>query len=686
MAQNPTARLDITAENRTKPAFDAVRRSMRDVEGATSSLHNTLAGLGVGLSLGGLAAFIKGTINSQDELSKLSQRVGVSVESLSALNYAAGLSDVSLDSLATGLKKLSVNMADTQANTGEARYAFRALNIDVEASRGALKSSEQVLLEIADRFAGMEDGAGKTALAVKIFGRAGADLIPLLNQGSRGLRENAEEARRFGLVISTEAAKKAEEFNDNLRRISESLRGFGIAIGNEALPWLNKMVEQLLAGTRIAGGFANALRLFGLSSITSDNAGAKINEIIADIEKLQQARARAIEQGRTSGKLIPNFDAEIADKKKQLEFARFLQSQAALELGKAAGGDTPGERARTATPKLPAPKLISEEELAKARAVMAKYRDTLSKLREDAIPEELRGNEFIKIKFAIENDDKLKALAPELKQELLDAAAVVTQIQDIARADKERKEGLDQVAKDVTKQGNDEIAKRAEVRRSIIDLIDPIQKYRDEIAKVEKALEQGDISPAQAAEALLRWNEQIEAAQGLDQELKKTFGDMTQFAIEAARNMQDAMADGFFDLMQGKLSRLDQSFKEVIDRMVANALAAKLADKLFGKDFGKTGELGGVIGNDVIPFLTNLFKADGGPISAGTPYIVGERGPELIIPKSSGTVIPNHALGGSSVNNVSINISLAGPVDRRSAQQIAAQTGLAVQRALARGA
>ncbi|MGP1667127.1 MAG: hypothetical protein ACTS5I_14735, partial [Rhodanobacter sp.] len=203
-------------------ARNTVDIAARGFNSALSTMTGALATLGIGLGVARFASLIKETLDAEDHLGKLSQSLGISTESLSGLNYSAKLSGVALDALAGGMKKLSVNMADMQMNIGDARYAFEAMKIHVEQSKGVLKSSETVLIEVADQFAAMEDGAGKTALAVKLFGKAGAELIPLLNLGARGLRDNADEARRFGIVISTEAAKAAEEFNDNLTKLGFS--------------------------------------------------------------------------------------------------------------------------------------------------------------------------------------------------------------------------------------------------------------------------------------------------------------------------------------------------------------------------------------------------------------------------------------------------------------------------------
>jgi hypothetical protein len=99
------------------------------------------------------------------------------------------------------------------------------------------------------------------------------------------------------------------------------------------------------------------------------------------------------------------------------------------------------------------------------------------------------------------------------------------------------------------------------------------------------------------------------------------------------------MSSFFFDFMQGKLSDLSGSIKNVIDKMVADMLAAQMATALFGADFGKTGgggSMGGLVGAFGSWFSGLGFREAGGPVSAGRPYIVGEKRAELFIPKTDG--------------------------------------------------
>ena len=179
---------------------------------------------GATVAAGAMAFAVKGAIDHADALAKSAQKAGTTVEALSRLEYAAKLSDVSLESLTGGLQKLSRSMVDVASGKGPAA-AFKALGIAVTDARGQLRGSDEVMSEIADRFSRLEDGATKTALAMQIFGKSGAEMIPLLNSGADGLAAMADESDRLGATISTTTAKAAEKFNDTLTTIQVSMQG-----------------------------------------------------------------------------------------------------------------------------------------------------------------------------------------------------------------------------------------------------------------------------------------------------------------------------------------------------------------------------------------------------------------------------------------------------------------------------
>jgi len=214
-----------------------------------------VTGIVAGLAgVAGLGALAKSSIDAADNLSKLSQKVGVNIEQLSAMNYAAGLADVSTEALAKGMAKLNKAMYDAN-NGGKTQVeTFKALGVSATDADGNLRKTDDVMMDIAERFAGMDDGARKTALAMEMFGKSGADMIPLLNAGKAGLKEAADEAKRFGLVLTEDAGKQAEEFNDNLTRLKAQASGLATTIANDLLPPINRLVDSFAKSAPPDGG------------------------------------------------------------------------------------------------------------------------------------------------------------------------------------------------------------------------------------------------------------------------------------------------------------------------------------------------------------------------------------------------------------------------------------------------
>jgi len=237
-------------------------RSAKRIEdafaGASSVIGETLKGFAGAFSVRAIVDMVQSSIDAADALSKLSQRTGETVENLSKLQYAGSLADVSNEGLATSIKKLSKNMAEAVGGTGDAADAFRAMNVEFQ-SDGALRSAGDVINDIADKFASYEDSAGKAALAQALFGRSGADLIPLLNAGSQGLKEMGDEAQRLGVVFSTETAQSAEKFNDQMTRIKAVLSSFAIQTATDMLPLLNALADSML---NVAKESDSARRIF----------------------------------------------------------------------------------------------------------------------------------------------------------------------------------------------------------------------------------------------------------------------------------------------------------------------------------------------------------------------------------------------------------------------------------------
>jgi hypothetical protein len=218
-------------------AKGAVSSAMGSIEKTVGIARTALGALGVGLSVNYFKNFVTGAIEAQDELGKMSQRVGVSVERLAGLEHAAGMSGTSLGTLEKGLKTVSTGLYNADKGLKGAQENFDALGVSIYDTNGQLKSADAVMIEVADQFSRLEDGTQKTALATKVFGKAGLELIPMLNEGSAGLAELVAEGQKYN-PVTAESAAQAEIFNDNLDRLTAAGKGMGLAFVNNVLPSL----------------------------------------------------------------------------------------------------------------------------------------------------------------------------------------------------------------------------------------------------------------------------------------------------------------------------------------------------------------------------------------------------------------------------------------------------------------
>lgn len=308
------AQLLITAVDQTRSAFDSIRGNLAKLGDESSRVKGLLAGVGVSLSVAGFAAMIKSAIDAADHLNKLSQKIGISVEALSTLRFAAQLSDVSLETLQKGIKGLSQNITEANTGIGDGAQVFDALGISVKNADGSMKSTEAVLLQVADVFANLEDGAVKTALAVKLFGKSGMDMIPFLNQGAAGINQLTTEAERLGLKLTTETARSAEAFNDNLTALKASSSSLGIALARDFLPELTNITNAMREAANEAGTLkALWVGLGGVGNLVFNGTEIKrARDEVARIQQLVDSTRQKVDTGKAPVPFMP-FDVKFND-------------------------------------------------------------------------------------------------------------------------------------------------------------------------------------------------------------------------------------------------------------------------------------------------------------------------------------------------------------------------------------
>lgn len=215
---------------------------------------------GIGLEKGiekaveSLVGGLKHAFTAIDELGKTSQKIGVPIEELSKMSLAAELSGVSMEGLSKGMGKLAQTMFNsTKSATEPAAQAFKRLGISAVDAGGNLRPAGDVMADLAGKFAEMNNGAAKTALAMQLFGKSGKDLIPMLNSGRDGLKEAAAEAEAFGLVISQRTFLAVELFNDNLTRLGKISKGVANTVVAEVAPVFALLTSRMVQNAKESG-------------------------------------------------------------------------------------------------------------------------------------------------------------------------------------------------------------------------------------------------------------------------------------------------------------------------------------------------------------------------------------------------------------------------------------------------
>lgn len=365
-----------------------------------------------------LVGAVKSAADYGDQLDNMSQRTGVAVEELAKLQYAAKLSDTSSEALGKGIGNLSKLMVAAAGGAEESSKLFEKFGINLRNADGTIRGTSDVLYDLADVFATMPEGPQKTALAMEFFGKKlGQELIPLLNQGSEGLKAMADEAERLGLVLNAEQAKAAADFNDNLDRLGQLSRGVAVSIGNALIPALNNMLAKLNDANRAD---LSIWQILGALPKQGEDVATQLKQASAELEKLKAQRAELQKQNLADGGSTDTSAIEnaIAAEEKRVEYLKLQNKRIA------------GDDEETASKRLTLVKNLAAEtvKLETLKAIAAgKASADILKTDKDRVAEQIKDAEKLReaLQKAWETSRKEALKAAEDAQKLLEKAAGV---------------------------------------------------------------------------------------------------------------------------------------------------------------------------------------------------------------------------------------------------------------------
>lgn len=732
-------------------AAQQTEQAMGKMGAAVNAVKGALAALGVGVSVGAFAALVKGSIDAADNLRDMSMKTGIAVEALNGLGFAAGQAGGNLESMVASAGKLNKSIVEAAGGNKDVGEAFSKLGISVRDASGQLKSADVVMAEVADKFKTYEDGPQKAAIALRLFGKAGADMIPLLNDGGDAMRENIEYAKKYS-GVTQELAEASDNFNDTMGKLAVQQKSFGNAMATAVLPVMQKLADEYLRASENSDKFAvasnvvrTALEAFVVLgsevAFTFGAVGREIGALAAQADALEvsfadmaqgpsgiaKALASGLVNGETSwSKFTAISDAVKADgekaRKEHDEFiVSILDRTPSMMDASGISGEWDDAPKKPAAPTLRAKgddptKALLDGKLKALEDGYVKERDIAA--FHDKYMAELRSQDIVDLKtyeqyktasieqalaaatrvydaeIAVlqkaraaaaketdraEIDNKIRdkvALKEKARLDSLQALTMQTMALSAAQSDlnKSIKEWIiqqDQAASqfqfEISLYGKSavEAAKLTAARRIYLDVEEKIrQKQRESVAPIDRSAFDSERDAAIArsnalydeADAKQRdpWANMQESVRKYGEEASNTGAQIGNAMTNAFKGAEDAFVDF---TMTGKLSfkSLASSVIADIARIQARKAIAGLINMAIGAYASQPSSGAGSTGWDGYGSTLAGARASGGPVSGGSSYLVGERGPEIFTPPNSGTIIPNSGIGGSGGTQITLN-------------------------------
>lgn len=509
MAVNKTSIL-LTADDRTRAAFESAKAGMASLESVAGRVNGLLSTLGVGaIAGGGLIAFAKSGIDAADSLNDMSQKIGISVEQLAGYNLAAESSGTSMEDFGKAAKQMAKSIAE-----GDPLLA--KLGITSKDVNGAL-------LQLADVFESMPDGANKTAVAMKLMGKSGADMIPLLNGGGDALRKMLDDGQRL-YPVTTEMAKAADQFKDSLAKLKVQSEGLGIKFANALLPALNQAMEAADEASKRFGALGGAMVGIG----TFGTIGQTLAVVWANVSYV-----------------FREVGVEIGGIAAQLAAIGRLDFKGAGLIGDAMKRDAAVARKELDDLERRIMGLGGKAQSAAAAAVdrPKKYRTGL--FDEARKPAKERMSE---VEWTMEESAHLIRTFHQIAMQMdKDAQGAFERAADAADA---WTESLDHANKTLD-----------DAARGYKDLIDPLEKYRRKLEEIDNLQESARLSADEAAQARMQVNaamndefarmtEKATEANDIAKELGLTFTSAFEDAVVSGKKFSDVLRGVYQDILR----------------------------------------------------------------------------------------------------------------------------------------
>ncbi len=660
-----------------RQSADASRRFARSLVSVRSIVATVAGG-------GGLGLFIKTAADAGDEVNKFSRFVGISAEQLQLLQRVARGQNIEINTFNTALQRLSRRYADAIGGNALLAEAFANLGVQLTDSQGNARDLNEVFLEVADGISRIPNESERVAAAFKLFDSEGAKLALVLGDGRDALEANIDAQRRFGVVT--------QEQLDSLTGVAQAHTDLSTVINTQ---------RQILAAS-IAGPWTDLLTILSnqiprsmrdFSAILSSTVIPALEYLVTHAEAVSKVFLALAISMTGLGRALVTVTTGLYSAAAALTTAG--GAAVAARAGFAALGTLARGFARFFLPLLAILTAVEaaldpQRFLARFRALGAATANFFAALWDQIRIGTVNGVESI---FIIVGDAILRIirsiaagavrlynLIPGVDD--IDVTSALSGLDSVISGLGSRYEQLNREVEDSFDRLVDSTVNLgssladAVGLRPILDLFKQTQEEAQKTAEAVNAAAQTVATPSSPAmpanttvitgvgdDAVARFRE-------MQTRQQEEFNNRLERTQQLSSGLQAPFESFFTSLLEGTASAEDAfaNLAAEIARTVAQILIIRpIAEGI------ASGISGFVTGGGGTPATTSTggpppgFRASGGPVSAGSPYIVGERGPELFVPGGSGNIVPNGSLGGQQfVQNLNINIdSTDGPGVRR---------------------
>lgn len=280
---------------------NAFRSAVRNAETASAQIGSKFRAafnfLGAGAAVYAFTRAISGAIKAGDDLQKFAQKSGLAAEAASELAHAAKMADLDLGSLATGVKHMQVTLSEAGSGTQKATDLLKSLGLTFKEIKD--QSPDRQLELFAEQISRLKDPADRTRAAVELFGRAGADLLPLFEKGAAGIRAARQEAIQMGQSFSAADLARFQEADKSIKTMKTSVDALASSFALLLGPVISRTANELALFT---GKAPQILKLRQELEALQDPANKMTGSLgVEEVEKRIRAIQIKIDRMRTGG-------------------------------------------------------------------------------------------------------------------------------------------------------------------------------------------------------------------------------------------------------------------------------------------------------------------------------------------------------------------------------------------------